>query len=753
MRHPPPSSFLLTALLPITTIHSFVPSSLNNKPTFHRPQQQQEQQQRHHRLPRPLSVSIGTGPKDGASKYDNYTRFRDGEEYEFSWACEYRPKDTSIVEPDHELHRKDRLSDIDRTCDEWFEDLLGGSGDDEEEKGFLGGVSATMRERLLTPVKLEHDPPRQWFVGFQDDEDWSPYGHFRLPGEIIYPAFGLETFGLPVIRQFAECWRHFDVPGLVNQDYSLTPEGTGTVLDLDDTETAAYQTKLTSAGAWIPDSDCAARLVYINGRFAPSLSKTTSAARHLSSSDFATPGAVRDEIVECLSRLPEGHTDELATEEGQDDLKDISGSYLFSGLSGPDHNFRRATAQNSINNQQGMAAFCALNAVRAGGVALVDVPGDESVLQPLKEFEEKEIVIIGKPVEVQRETIVDEVTAFHEEREGVKPVLIVNAIDKDLGFVGVEDEERGVAVHPRTLIIANKGSKSEVVQQCVDLSADEAAEGGRARFYNGVTQAFVRSGASLKHTYVDETGGQVTPDVEGEHQGPDSPASIEANRPSLRDTHFELLDIQLTGRYGQYTGTHVAVGGSGKVKVAVSTTLNQKYTKAHINGMLVTGGAQNTDMRGFVHHVSPLGTCDHQQRNVIGGCGDATWKGRIRMDAECHNSVGNQLCKSLLLSDAAHILSMPTLDIICNTVQCAHGATVADLNDDELLYLQSRGLDRNNARNLLMYGFVDEIGKTINRSIFGRREDGKLRIRILKQLANLVPKGEKSESSKEYTSI
>lgn len=716
---------LLLLLLPAT--HSFLtPTSRIIAPTH---------------LPSPLSVSIGTGDTS-ETKYDNFTRFVGDEEYDFKWNCEYTPKERGVVEPDHELYRKTRLRSMDVTCDEWFEDLLG----DKTER--LGRVSTEMWDRLHTPVELVKDPVRQWFIGFQEDEEWSPFGHYRLPGEKIYPAFGLENYGLPVVRQLAETWRHFDVPGLVRQDYSLTPEGTGTNLSLDSAATAAYQTKLIDAGGWTPDDECTARLVYINGRFAPSLSKTTSTIRHLSPSDFAA-GNVRDEILDCLARLPEGHTDELATEEGQDDMAEIAGSALFSGLSGPDHNFRRATSQHAINYQQGMASFCALNSVRTGGVALVDAAAVDGVVDAFEKFEQAEMAIIGKPIDSQRESIVDDVKAYHRDRATDKPIIIVNAIEDDLGFVGMEDGERGVAVHPRTLIVAGKGSKIEVVQQCVDFNGG----GARARFYNGVTQAYVRSGATLSHCYVDETGGQVTANVEKGGSEPNSPPVLEANRSALRDAHFETIDVHLTGRYANYAGTKIAVGGSGKVKIAAAISHNQKYTFAKLNGMLVSGGAQNTDMRAFVHHISPLGETEHNQRNVVGGCADATWKGRIRMDSQCNNSLGDQMCKTLLLSDSAHILAMPTLDACCESVRCGHGSTVADLNDDQLIYMRCRGLDKDASRNLLMYGFVDEIGGTINRNIYGRKENGKLRDRILRQLANLVPKGDKKMSSREYTSV
>ena len=58
-------------------------------------------------------------------------------------------------------------------------------------------------------------------------EEWTPYVTTRLPWSPLRPAYGLEEYGLPTPRRNAEAWRHFDVTGMVGQDYSASPEGVG----------------------------------------------------------------------------------------------------------------------------------------------------------------------------------------------------------------------------------------------------------------------------------------------------------------------------------------------------------------------------------------------------------------------------------------------------------------------------------------------------------------------------------------------
>jgi len=264
---------------------------------------------------------------------------------------------------DFEPYREKRMSISDRAADAWFASLLESPGGDN----FLGPVSKAHMDRLTTKVELADEP----VLRYGEDEEWTPYVSRRLPTSPLYPAYGLETFGLPVPRRGAEAWKNFDVIGLVSVDYPARPDGVGTDVDLgEEGGTAAAAAKLRGMGAWLDDDECAARLVYVNGRFCPGLSKQTDLARNLDASDFDS-GNVRDETLEYLSRLPDGFTDRLPA-----DVPDSGRGPLTShaGLSGPDHCVGKATSQFAINGQQGTAAFAALNSVKAGCVAYVESP-------------------------------------------------------------------------------------------------------------------------------------------------------------------------------------------------------------------------------------------------------------------------------------------------------------------------------------------------------------------------------------------
>mmetsp|Transcript_16261 Transcript_16261/g.23737 ORF Transcript_16261/g.23737 Transcript_16261/m.23737 type:complete len:107 (-) Transcript_16261:981-1301(-) len=106
------------------------------------------------------------------------------------------------------------------------------------------------------------------------------------------------------------------------------------------------------------------------------------------------------------------------------------------------------------------------------------------------------------------------------------------------------------------------------------------------------------------------------------------------------------------------------------------------------------------------------------------------------------------------MSDRARVWAMPSLEIIADDVTCTHGATVSDLSEEELFYLRSRGVDRTTARNILMYGFVDEISSKVDDAVQGNKDDpSALRNRVIRRLQNLVPEGEKKLIGGEFQSV
>jgi Fe-S cluster assembly scaffold protein SufB len=541
-----------------------------------------------------------------------------------------------------------------------------------------------------------------------DDENWTPYQTNVLPTSAILPAYGLEQYGLPTPRKNAETWRHFDVVGMVNVDYSGQPDGIGNDLVLDDDVVEGYKNAMKEGGVWLDDEACEARLVYVDGKYCPALSKPTEGVRNLSQKDFAD-GSLSGEILSNLNRLPDGFTDELAAEVPS------GNSFLTSlkSLSGPDHNVGDPTSQFAINNQQGTACFAALNSIRTGGVALMDVPA-----------------------------------GWNEGIEDPRPVVIINGQTTNLGCC--DEEKDGVSCHPRILAIAGESSSSSLVQSYIDLGDSDEAAVNKAKLNNGFTQIYIKKGANLTHAYLEETGGIVTPGVELTSSDEDGSAGIdprqmESDRPALRNTHLESIDVHVAGDGGRYTAAIMGLGGNGRSRISLSASLLRPGAHASLNGFVLAGGAQRTETKTNIHHVAQGTTSQQTQRNMVGGRATSSFRGRIRVEQSAQQTDSDQLSRTILLSEKARVWAVPSLEIIADDVKCTHGATVSDLSEEELFYLRSRGVDRETARNMLMYAFVDEVGQAVPADVRGNDDlDSGLKRRCIRRLQNVVPQGERA---------
>jgi Fe-S cluster assembly protein SufD len=208
---------------------------------------------------------------------------------------------------------------------------------------------------------------------------------------------------------------------------------------------------------------------------------------------------------------------------------------------------------------------------------------------------------------------------------------------------------------------------------------------------------------------------------------------------------MEAIDVHLVGERARYEGTMMGMGGSGRVRIALSATLLKPGTSATVNGFSLAGGAQKTDMKTCIHHIADKCTSRQIQKNMVGGRATSAFRGRIRVEQSAQQTDSEQLSRTILLSDRARAWAVPSLEIIADDVQCAHGATVSDLSEEELFYLRSRGLSRALARNMLMYAFAGDVSACVDPSMLAEVDSNVgLQKRIIQRLENLVPAGERA---------
>ncbi len=231
-----------------------------------------------------------------------------------------------------------------------------------------------------------------------------------------------------------------------------------------------------------------------------------------------------------------------------------------------------------------------------------------------------------------------------------------------------------LAWHPRLLVVAGTGSGATLVEHHVSLGPDTVA------CANLVTELYLAPGANLAHYKVQRE-----------------------NRAS-----FHLATVSgVLSEGAQYEGFLLTIGGR-LTRNEVRLVLNGAGAKARLGAAYLVRGRQLCDTTTLIEHAHADGTSRQMVKGVIDEEAHGVFQGKILVSPGAQRSNGYQISRTLLLSDHARIDAKPELEIYADDVKCSHGATVGDLDDDALFYLRARGIDRDEARALLIAAYVSE---------------------------------------------
>jgi len=223
--------------------------------------------------------------------------------------------------------------------------------------------------------------------------------------------------------------------------------------------------------------------------------------------------------------------------------------------------------------------------------------------------------------------------------------------------------------HPNALFYLGEESHAQFMQHFV---------GEGSYFTNGLTRVLVGRGASLEHSYVQEQ--------------------------SQHGVHMDNVFVE-AAEESRYSAQVVQTGGR-IARVNLNVKLDGRCARGKVEGLSLASGMQLIDVHSAMRHESADCESEQGQYNAAAGRGRVVFRGAVQVPHGSGNTTANQLCRSLLLSDRARVDVSPNLEILTDDVQCTHGATIADLDDEMVFYLQSRGLDRLQARSLLLSGWA-----------------------------------------------
>jgi len=239
----------------------------------------------------------------------------------------------------------------------------------------------------------------------------------------------------------------------------------------------------------------------------------------------------------------------------------------------------------------------------------------------------------------------------------------------------------GTAVFPHTLVVLDEGAKATVV----DFFASDA--GG---FACGGNDLHASHAASL--TYIA---------VQDWHR---DTLSFQFNAiTAKRDTQVKSLNLHLGARQARHESY---------------SQLQAPGAHSEMLALTVAQGAQEFDQRTLQIHQAPHTSSNLLYKNALLDTAKTIFSGLIVVDPDAQKTDAYQSNRNLMLSDEAEAHSLPGLEIQANDVRCTHGATSARVDAEQEFYLEARGIKPAQARELLVFGFFEEVlGKIENQDL------------------------------------
>ncbi len=236
-------------------------------------------------------------------------------------------------------------------------------------------------------------------------------------------------------------------------------------------------------------------------------------------------------------------------------------------------------------------------------------------------------------------------------------------------------EGAGTAIHPRNLIVVERGARASVIESYVTLAE------GEAYWTNPVTEVAAAAGSWLEHTRI--------------------------QRESERAYHVGLthVDQQRDSHYRSFT----LAMGAALSRHNLHVRLNDENIETLMYGLYLTRGEQVADNHTAIYHDRPNCRSWEVYKGVLDDRSRAVFNGKVFVQPEAQKTDAKQTNRNLLRSDLAKVDTKPQLEIFADDVKCTHGATVGRLDDIGLFYARSRGIPAAAAERLLTYAFAAEV--------------------------------------------
>ncbi|MDR1026078.1 MAG: Fe-S cluster assembly protein SufD [Lactobacillus sp.] len=264
-------------------------------------------------------------------------------------------------------------------------------------------------------------------------------------------------------------------------------------------------------------------------------------------------------------------------------------------------------------------------------------------------------------------------TAYLQEGMFIK---IEGKLDKPIAIINRSKTDENLFYNTRNLIILEDDAEAEILE-IFEYQGDI-----KSRYFgNHVNEIFVGKRAKLNHYKLQDE-------------------AYKTNHIAL-----SMAEVAEKGKYDHFCLQKGANIGRNEVIVK----LMDSEAQANVNGAYIMYGWATLDTTTEIRHLAPA-TFSHQLvKGVIGGDARGVFQGKIHIGRNAVKTEGIQQHRALLLSDTAEIDCKPELEIFADDVKCSHGAASGELDEDALFYMESRGISREEAKQILIDAYLDEV--------------------------------------------
>jgi Fe-S cluster assembly protein SufD len=250
-----------------------------------------------------------------------------------------------------------------------------------------------------------------------------------------------------------------------------------------------------------------------------------------------------------------------------------------------------------------------------------------------------------------------------------KPILIVNIADS---------REENILLQPRNLFVLEEDASASISEITYSI-------GDKPSLNNTVTEIVVSPNARLDHHRIQN------------------------------DSHdaYNVNTTQVNQSKDSYYSSTVISWGGAILRNDLNSVLSGENGECHFYGLYLTDGREHVDNHTLADHAVPNCFSNELYKGIMGGESTGVFNGKIMVRPDAQKTNAYQSNNNILVSENATINTKPQLEIFADDVKCSHGATIGQLDENALFYLRSRGINENDAKNLLLFAFASDVMDSI----------------------------------------